>query len=691
MDIVTLDFETYWDVDYSLNKLSPLEYVLGDKWQTISCAIKVNEGPTVVYFGDRDVAAALAAIDWGNSAAMAHNNSGFDAYILAYRYNIKPKLWMCTLAMARPIHAKGVGLSLGRLLAFYKLGTKNPGVLMQTRGRRLEQFTAQEIADMRVYNAGDTEGCYALYKILAPLTGSREMWQIDMTVRMRTEPAFVLDQDMLQKALLVEKEAKRVGLMSLARMLGKPLIEPEEGAMIFGGLSNVEEIQEEVRAEMASAPKFSALLIACGVEVPMKPSPTAPDSGKLVPALAKSDPGFLALLAHENEVVATAARTRLQIKSTLLETRIAKLCTAAKLAKSKLPVPIRYYGADTTGRDSGEEYNMLNFPRINKKKPARTDVLRNSLRAPPGKLVIVADQSNIELRVNHTLWKVPSSIAMWKTDPKADLYRAGAAIAYGCKSEEVTESQRQAEKIKQLGLGFGAGPDTFCTVAKNMGGLDLGWITRPATDEEITNRVTERLRGHIVEPFVQGPDGKHHVRVSYPAAEAVKDWRERHRQIVGGWHRCHEALPYIGAGNHMYIDPWHMCSTSSEGIALPDGRVIRYPNLRQMIMDPKTGKAEWVYADGRHLARIYAGKVTENIVQALARTTICDATIEFFTRTGLRPALRPYDELVYIVDEKHAEALLAELQSVLRTPPTWWPELVVWSEGGIGETYGAAK
>ena len=80
-----------------------------------------------------------------------------------------------------------------------------------------------------------------------------------------------------------------------------------------------------------------------------------------------------------------------------------------------------------------------------------------------------------------------------------------------------------------------------------------------------------------------------------------------------------------------------------------------------------------------------------NCVQALARTTIAGYTIEFFKRTGLRPALRPYDELVYVVEARHAPELLAELQNVMRTPPPWWPELVVWSEGGIGSTYGSAK
>ena len=78
-------------------------------------------------------------------------------------------------------------------------------------------------------------------------------------------------------------------------------------------------------------------------------------------------------------------------------------------------------------------------------------------------------------------------------------------------------------------------------------------------------------------------------------------------------------------------------------------------------------------------------------MQALARDSVFDATLEFFKLTGLRPALRVHDELVYVVPTPQANTLLDKLQGVLRTPPTWWPELVVWSEGGIGLTYGAAK
>jgi len=78
-------------------------------------------------------------------------------------------------------------------------------------------------------------------------------------------------------------------------------------------------------------------------------------------------------------------------------------------------------------------------------------------------------------------------------------------------------------------------------------------------------------------------------------------------------------------------------------------------------------------------------------VQALARDSLFDASLEFFRDTGLRPKLRVHDELVYIAPEHEAPELLAHLQKLLRKPPKWWPELITWSEGAIAHTYGAAK
>ena len=73
MSIVTIDFETAWSKDYTLSKLSEVEYILDPLFETIMCAIKVNNHPSVVYVGEPAVRQAFAKIDWANSALLAHN------------------------------------------------------------------------------------------------------------------------------------------------------------------------------------------------------------------------------------------------------------------------------------------------------------------------------------------------------------------------------------------------------------------------------------------------------------------------------------------------------------------------------------------------------------------------------------------------------------------------------------------
>lgn len=171
------------------------------------------------------------------------------------------------------------------------------------------------------------------------------------------------------------------------------------------------------------------------------------------------------------------------------------------------------------------------------------------------------------------------------------------------------------------------------------------------------------------------------------AAQHIEGYREKHPEITLGWKICHAALPHVLAGTEYQIDPWGLCVTCEEGIRTPKG-MIRYPALRREASGKKT---EWFYGEGRHKARIYAGKIDENIVQHLARTVICDAALEIKRRTGYNPPLEVYDELVYVVPEDDAEGHLRTMLEVMRTPPKWWPELAVWAEGDVADTYGAAK
>lgn len=656
MKLVTLDFETYWDTQHTLSKMPPTEYVTHPDTEIQSVSIKEGDTPTYVVFGEEQIREALHRIDWSDTLVIGHNMSGFDAMILAWRFQVKPKLYGCTAAMARSRYSKTAcsvdgksmtGVSLKKLAAELGVGKKLDLEATNTKGKRLSDFTPDELAAMEAYNKVDTDLCYAIFKKLFPQMPKQELLLIDMTTRMLVEPQFVLDYDTVNQALDDVKAEKARGLRELYDML----VDQTEHAIRV--LEDAPPPEEYIRQMMASAAKFGELLKARGVEVPMKASPTNPD--KMTPALAKTDDAFIALKDHDDPVVAAAARVRLDVKSTLLETRLQAFLRAADACDGKLPVPLKYAGADTTGRWSGEQYNMQNLPRIPRDKqdniiPKPSNALRLSLRAPKGYQVVVADLSGIELRVNHFLWQVPSSMALFKADPaKADLYKEFASSLYVVDKADVTKDQRQVGKVAHLGLGFGAGAATFQRVAKLMAGIEL-------CEEESTN--------------------------------VVNKWREEYREIVTGWQAFQHALPHIKQGTEHAIDPWGMCITEHEAVRLPSGRRIYYPSL---VRERENGKSEWWYGQGRTRARIYAGKGVENLVQSLARDVIAEHAVKFHQATGLRPALTVHDELVYVVPEAIAADTLTELQLLMRSGVSWWPELITWSEGDVANCYGEAK
>lgn len=645
MKIATVDLETYWAVGHSLTKMSPIAYCMHPDTEIISCALKLDDGPTVVVFGEHATRDILNDVDWSEYMLIGHNMSGFDAMILAWRFGIKPRLWGCTLAMARPVHAKDVELKLGALVRHYKLGVKDQSVLMQTKGRNLCDFTEQEIEDMRMYNAADVDQCYQLFSRLIAHTSPDELRLIDMTIRMLVEPQFSADINLLFNTLIDEEERKEKLLAEAARKMN-----------LWDEFMDASEAAEKALTVLSSAAKFATFLETVGVEVPTKISLR---TGKEIPALAKTDEAFLELQNHHDPLVATVAAARLDAKSTILRTRIQAFINAAQAHPDKrVPIPLKYYGADTTGRWSGWGYNPQNLPSINPNNPRPSDALRRCLIAPQGHKVVVADLAGIELRVNHFLWKVPSSMTLFESDPdKADLYIQFARQLYNVGPEVPDwefksgkhKSKRQVGKAAHLGLGFQAGAETFQKFAKTVGGVAL------------TEKESQKI---------------------------VSRWRSDYSEIKKGWDQCRDSIPTMMNGlEGKCVDPWGMVTPTPTGLATPKG-YIRYPNLRKYYNE-EFDKNEIVYGNKR--ATLYGGKMVENIVQHLARCVIADNALAVRRRTGLNPALMVHDELVYVVPAAQAQSTLDDVQEIMRTPPDWWPELITWSEGSIADNYGAAK
>lgn len=422
MKIITLDFETYYDRQFSLSKITTEEYIRSDMFETIGVAVKENDGETKWFSGTHDeIGEFLGGYDWANSALLAHN-AMFDAAILNWRFGIKPRAILDTLSMARALHGSEVGNSLAKLVTHYGLGEKGTEVV-DALGKRRCDFDADSLAKYAGYCINDVELTYALWKVLAPSFKLTELQIISLTVKMFSEPLLQLDQKQLE-AHLLEVQYRKAKLL--------------------------EDCGVESRDELMSNLKFAELLRGFGVEPPMKISAV---TGKEALALAKSDEAFKALAEHPDERVQALVAARLGSKSTLEETRTQRFIEISK--RGDLPIPLSYYAAHTGRWGGADKINLQNLP----SRGANGGKLKKAIVAPEGYVMIDADSSQIEARM--LAWWAGQDDLTEAFTRKEDVYKKMASAIYNKPIADIEAHERFVGKTTILGAGYGMGAPKF--------------------------------------------------------------------------------------------------------------------------------------------------------------------------------------------------------------------------------------
>jgi DNA polymerase len=425
MRVIVYDFETMYDRAFSLSKMTTEEYIRDELFEVIGVAVKVDDGDTQWFSGPmRDTKKWLEQFPWDDAVAVAHN-AMFDAAILNWHFDIRPKMIADTLSMLRAIDGPDAGNSLAKAAERYELGVKGTEVVNALGKGRLD-FTAEELNRYGEYCINDVELTYDLFKALAPLIPKLEAKLIDLTIRMFSEPVLGLDKGVLE-AHLADVQAKKEALMAKLNY---------------------------DKDELMSNPKLAALLEFHGVVPPKKISLT---TGKETYAFAKNDEEFKALLEHENEQVQAIVAARLGVKSTLEETRTERFIRIAE--RGPLPIPLRYYAAHTGRWGGDDKVNMQNLPR---KSP-----LKKAIRAPEGYMFIDCDSSQIEART--LAWLAGQDDLVEAFDRGEDVYKIMASSIYGVPIEEVTDAQRFVGKTTILGAGYGMGALKFQAQLKTFG------------------------------------------------------------------------------------------------------------------------------------------------------------------------------------------------------------------------------
>lgn len=516
MNLITIDFETYYDVGFSLSNLTTEEYIKDDRFQVIGFGIKINDGSVKWHTGSHEeLEEVLNEINWDEALLLCHNTL-FDGAILSMVFGIVPHIYLDTLSMARAINGVDSGGSLAYLSKYYELGEKGSEVL-DAKGKRLEDFQPHELHRYGEYCKNDVDLTYKLFQILSKDFPHNELKLIDMTLRMFTQPSLEVDDGLL-----------------LARL---EELKQEKSQLLQGLMTKLEcEDEECVRKKLASNKQFAELLEELNVEVPLKISPT---TGKDTYALAKTDEGFIALQEHEDSFIQELCAVRLGTKSTIEETRIERFLDIGKRNKGKIPIPLKYYGAHTGRWAGADKVNFQNLP----SRDARKKALKQAIVAPMGHKIINCDSSQIEARV--LVWIAgQTDVEQWYREGR-DVYCEFASRVYGKTITKRNKTERAVGKTCILGLGYGTGALKLQNVLKLGAGVEFNEAECKrlvGIYRQVNSKVTDFWRkcDGVLQDLVSWPEGKE---------------------------------PY-------YIDQHNVLLVDPVGIRLPNGLYIRYPQIR---------------------------------------------------------------------------------------------------------------
>ena len=436
MSKIFIDFETYYDKDYSLTKMTTIEYILDPRFKVLGAAIAVDDEPAYWNEGEE-----LPPYNWSACEVIAHN-TGFDGLILVLHYGFRSKRWGDTLSMARAVMP----------IKSHKLMHVAPLLRIGNKGEGLTSGATESDEKLIDYAIQDVILCRGIYNALLPMFPEDELDLIHLTMRWAIDPLLVLDIPKLE-ASLAQAELERETLIKASGL-------PE--------------------AVLASNQQFEQWMISEGIEVPLKPSPSKNDFQ--IPALGKNDPEFHITQAN-NPQFSHVWDARIAVKSNITISRTKTLLDIAKASDTHMvPMPLKYCGAHTF-RWSGHEINVQNMPRGSE--------MRKSFRAPPGHVVVVADSSQIELRTN--AWYSGEQFVLDTLNSGADIYKTVAAKQFNVPYDAVTKDQRMFGKVTTLGCGYGMGAAKFKDYCASG---PMGMAPMILSEQEALDAVTSYRRAH---------------------------------------------------------------------------------------------------------------------------------------------------------------------------------------------------
>ena len=437
---------------------------------------------------------------------------------------------------------------------------------------------------------------------------------------------YALYQEMLHK--MPQKEMELIDIT--CRMFTQPKLTVDREALTIYRDEQTA-INEELitksgipKKVLSSNQQFAAYL---ETDLNIVPPTKRNPKGKQIPALGKNDKAFTQLQKMYPDLQ-HVWDARKAVKSRIAETRAQRFLDATN-EDGTISAPLRYY-ASHTGRWGGtEKINMMNMP--------RNSPLRLALQAPKGSFIYVADLSQIEARL--LAWLAGEDELISQFANGEDIYSNLATRIYGRPINKKDHPvERFVGKTAILGLGYGMGADKFKA-------------TLTAANIEISTA---------------------------EAYNVVNTYRNLYSNIPMLWKKLEIKL--ASTITSTYEEQWRCLNFKNNDIGLPNGLALRYNNLRfengQLIYDSRIRETTW------------AGRITENVVQALARIVIGDAIIAINKDKTLGDVvLTVHDEIILIGTNQNPDATMAKLIQTMCIPPAWAVDLPLDAEGGYDVSY----
>lgn len=369
--------------------------------------------------------------------------------------------------------------------------------------------------------------------------------------------------------------------------------------------------------------------------------------------LAKDDPAAVRLLELRREMAKTSNKK--------YEAMLDCVCSDGRIHGL-----LQFYGANRTGRWAGRLVQVQNLPQNhladldyarylvkhgsleefaqNYSNPTQvlSELIRTAFIAKKGSIYHVCDFSAIEARV--IAWLAGESWVLDVFQNGGDIYCATASQMFNVPVEKHGQNAalRQKGKIAVLALGYGGGVGAL----ENMGGSRMG-LTE--TEEK----------------------------------EIMRRWRDANPKIVRFWQIIQNAaLRAITTGESSTINRGIVVAQQwgALTVTLPSGRVIVYMRARveEEVNDGARGDHDVIVYEGLNQTtkkwqkiRTYGGKLTENIVQAIARD-ILGIVILRAEDSGYKIVFHIHDEIIV---EAEAGQTLAEIESLFSNPIEWCKDL----------------